>query len=83
MATYRINVKYADGSEFTEEIHSITETVWPKKGLDYDLVDTKRFRAHWLPCQNDEIKITEYKRGFKAWLDSHGLKYTSIVFKRV
>lgn len=85
MTTYKITVKFKDGSgPYEEEISSLEETVWPKKGFDYKMVDTKKFKAHWIPYpEDDEIGITEYKSGFKAWLDSHGLEYTSIVFKRV
>lgn len=84
MTTYGINVKFKDGSIYEEEISSTEETVWPKKGFDYKTVDTKKFQAHWIPYgENDALSITEYKRGFKDWLDKNGLEYTSVTFKKV
>lgn len=84
MATYQFTVKFKDNTEWSEEISSIDEAVWPKKGFDYNMVDTKKFSAFFIPYdQEGRIGITEYKKGFKAWLDKNSPEYVSVVFKKV
>lgn len=83
MSAYKIRVIFNDGSIWDDEINSEWVAVWPKKGFDYEMVDTRKYNAHWLQYNAENIGITEYKRGFVDWLSKTGQGFKSVLFSKI